>query len=73
MESINDLNDNIGSRPIVHGQDVFMPKTYKKLYDQLCSLENLHLAYKKTKKGKNSKWYVIEFEADLQNNLLKLK
>lgn len=47
--------------------------TYRNLYHKLCSYENLFLAYKKAKKGKSKKLYVVEFENDLQNNLLKLK
>ncbi len=48
-------------------------KTYNKLFDKLCSVENLYLAFKKAKKGKSKKWYVKEFESDIHNELLKLK
>lgn len=48
-------------------------KTYNNLYQKLCSLENLRLAFKKARKGKSTKWYVKEFEANLENGLLKLK
>lgn len=48
-------------------------KTYKKLYQKLCSYENLLLAFNKAKKGKTKKPYVIEFEANLQENLLQLQ
>jgi RNA-directed DNA polymerase len=48
-------------------------KTYRKLYPQLCSYENLELAFKKARKRKTMKDYVIEFEADLDNNLKQLK
>lgn len=48
-------------------------KTYKHLYSQLCSYENLELAYKKARKGKTLKPYVVEFEKDLQNNLHQLE
>ena len=47
--------------------------THRNLYAKLCSYENLFLAYKKAKKGKSKKLYVVEFESDLQNNLLKLQ
>src|SRR3989338_7780813 len=47
-------------------------KTYRNLFDQLCSLENLERAYKKARKGKTQKQYVLEFEQNLQNNLEKL-
>ena len=48
-------------------------KTYRNLYDKLCSYENLLLAFRKAKKGKTQKLYVIEFESKLEENLLKLQ
>ncbi|MEW6748447.1 MAG: hypothetical protein AB1295_01950 [Candidatus Micrarchaeota archaeon] len=48
-------------------------KTYKRLYSRLCSYENLELAFRKARKRKTRKGYVIEFEADLEKNLLQLK
>ncbi len=48
-------------------------KTYRNLYPQLCSYENLELAFKKARTGKTLKEYVIEFENDLEQNLLQLK
>ena len=48
-------------------------KTYGNLYSQLCSYENLELAWKKARKHKTLKEYVIEFESDLENNLSLLK
>ena len=48
-------------------------KIYKHLFQSLCSYENLSLAYKKAKKHKSKKPYVIEFEQNLQNNLYKLQ
>ncbi len=48
-------------------------KTYKNLYYQLCSYENLELAFQKARKRKTLKNYVIEFETDLQSNLKELK
>jgi len=48
-------------------------KAYKKLFERLCTLENLKLAFGKAKKGKSKKWYVREFESNLDNELLKLK
>lgn len=47
-------------------------KTYNQLYEKLCSFGNLELAFKKARKGKTRKYYVIEFEANLLENLLKL-
>jgi RNA-directed DNA polymerase len=48
-------------------------KTHKKLYDKLCSKENLYLAYRKARKGKSKKASVIEFEDNLEENLNKLQ
>ncbi len=48
-------------------------KTYKNLYSRLCSYENLFLAYKKAKKDKTTKTYVIEFGKNLEANLKKLE
>ena len=48
-------------------------KTYNNLYKQLCSIENLESAYNKAKKRKSEKWYVIEFEKNLEENLKTLK
>ena len=48
-------------------------KTYKNLYSKLCSYENLELAWKKARKRKTLKDYVIEFESNLEDNLLQLK
>jgi RNA-directed DNA polymerase len=45
----------------------------KNVYDQLCSFENLELAFKKARKGKTTKRYVIEFEDKLFENLEKLR
>lgn len=47
--------------------------TYNNLFDKLYSLENLQLAFKKARKGKTKKWYVKEFETNLENELTKLK
>ena len=47
-------------------------KTHKNLYSQIYSLENLALAWKKARKGKTKKDYVIEFEKDLIYNLMTL-
>jgi len=48
-------------------------ETYKTLYSRLCSYQNLELAFKKARKRKTLKTYVIEFEHDLQKNLEQLK
>ena len=40
-------------------------KSYNNLFNQIISFENLILAWKKARKGKTRKGYVIEFEHDL--------
>lgn len=42
-------------------------------YPQLCSYKNLELAFKRARKGKTQKDYIIEFEKDLKENLLELQ
>lgn len=48
-------------------------KTYKSLFSQLCTYDNLELAFKKARKRKTTKGDVIEFESDLESNLMQLK
>ena len=43
------------------------------LYSQLCSYENIELAFKKARKGKTLKLYVVEFEEKLDENLKQLQ
>lgn len=47
-------------------------KIYKNLYDHVCSLDNLILAWRKARKGKTKRHYVIMFEKNLVENLLRL-
>lgn len=47
-------------------------KTCNKAYSKIISLENLILAWKKARKGKTKKDYVIKFEEELFFNLLAL-
>ena len=48
-------------------------QTYRNLYTSLCSYENIFLAYKKAKKGKSLKPYVIEFEKKFNQKLESYK
>jgi len=48
-------------------------KTYNKLYEEICSMNNLANAWQKARKGKTKKGYVIEFEKGIRKNLLKLR
>lgn len=43
------------------------------LFDTLCSYENLSLAFKKARRGKTQKQYVIDFEKNIHENLLILR
>ena len=52
---------------------VFQMKTYNNLYSQIYSTKNLFLAWKKARKGKTKKDYVLEFEKDLGYNLKLLR
>lgn len=47
-------------------------KTYYKIYNKVCLRKNLMLAFRKAKKGKSSKEYVRDFEANLDTNISKL-
>ena len=72
---LNGNNRNLNYNNRVRGMVLsrgFQMKTYNNLYHKVCSLENLYLAYKKARKGKTKKDYVIEFEKNLFENLLKL-
>ncbi|MBU4308654.1 MAG: reverse transcriptase/maturase family protein [Nanoarchaeota archaeon] len=44
-------------------------KTHKNLYPEICDIKNLVFAWKKARKGKTKKDYVIKFEKDLPFNL----
>ena len=46
---------------------------FDSLYPELCSLKNLEIAFKKARKGKTTKDYVIKFEENLTENLLQLR
>ncbi len=52
---------------------VFPNAHEKDLYEQVCSIENLELAFKKARKGKTLKNYVIDFEKKLKENLHQLR
>ncbi len=44
-------------------------KTYKKLYEKLYSTNNLNLAFRKARKGKSKRDYVVDFEKDLEKSI----
>lgn len=48
-------------------------QTYRNLYNEMCTFENLHLAFKKAEKNKRLNPHILEFERNLENELLQLK
>ena len=48
-------------------------KTYKNIYQEIISEENLCLAYKKARKAKTKKDYVREFKKKLKENISELR
>ena len=48
-------------------------KTYKNLYSQIYTFENLHTAYRRARKGKRSRVEVAAFEFDMEQHLLQLQ
>ncbi|MCR4406308.1 MAG: reverse transcriptase/maturase family protein [Anaerolineae bacterium] len=48
-------------------------KTYKNLYPQICSFENLFAAYREAARGKRGRPNVARFEMELESNLLQLQ
>ena len=51
---------------------VFDMKTHRKLYERMISAGNLTLAWRRARRNKTSKPYVIEFERNLEKNLVEL-
>ncbi|CAN5625862.1 RNA-directed DNA polymerase [soil metagenome] len=48
-------------------------KRYGSLWQQVCDFENLHLAAKNAAKGKRYKSYVLEFNFNLENEIIRLQ
>ena len=48
-------------------------KSHNNLYEKLCSYDNLERAFKNAKKRKSTKFYVIEFEKNLKENIQLLR
>jgi hypothetical protein len=47
-------------------------KTYKHLYEQIRTKENIYKAYRKARLGKRKKFYVRKFESDVDANIDQL-
>lgn len=48
-------------------------KTHNDLYERIASMPNLILAWRKARKGKTKKLYIVEFEKNTRENLLALR
>lgn len=48
-------------------------KRFGNLYDKVCDMDNIFLAYTKARKGKLKSYGVIRFEKELDNNLLSIQ
>lgn len=48
-------------------------KRYGNLYDKICDIDNLRLAFYKASKHKHNKNYVINVESDLENKLIEIQ
>jgi len=48
-------------------------KTYRNLYPQICSFQNLLSAFWKARRHKSARPYVAAFEFDLERNLFRLE
>ena len=48
-------------------------KTYRNLYPQIISFENLYHAFRKARKGKRDRREVATFEYNLESNLFRLQ
>ncbi|MDO8660358.1 MAG: reverse transcriptase/maturase family protein [Candidatus Woesearchaeota archaeon] len=48
-------------------------KTRKNLFEKICSFENLHFAFQKARRGKNSINEVLLYNYNLERNLIKLQ
>ena len=72
--NFNDLgnNENSYAFEMALAPKIIAMKTHKNLYPRIYNKKNLVLAWKKARKGKTKKDYVIKFEEDLPQNLKSL-
>lgn len=68
----NNLNNNTRFVRITQALEAIIMEDHS-LYSEICSHENLEVAYNKAKKGKTVKNYVIQFERNLSEKLLQLR
>src|SRR3989338_2555006 len=69
------VNNHNALRGIAHyNAETFLLKNhYRDLWNELCSVQNLESAYKKARKHKTLRLYVLNFEKNLSENLDSLK
>ncbi len=68
------INNHNRLRGIAHSnaETLSLKTHYRDLWKELCSIDNLKYAYKKARKHKTQRQYVLEFEKDLIDNLESL-
>lgn len=73
--NINGNNRNLNNNNRARGMASSRDKTINRItpYEKLCSYQNLELAWKKARKHKTLKPYVVEFEKNLKDNLSLLR
>ena len=67
------LDNNNGAFGMVFCREFLLLTLIMDLYGVICSYDNLFLAYKKARKHKTTKPYVMDFEKNLKENLLLLR
>lgn len=71
-EADEQIRQALSGRPQGLGYRRIM-KRYKHLFEEVCSLENLHLAYLKARRGKQHRQAVEAFTFHLEGELLRLQ
>jgi RNA-directed DNA polymerase len=71
-------NNNINNAGLSRGMVLFIKythqmKSYKNIYFLICKYENLFLAWRKARKHKTKKQYVLDFEKDLVQSIVTLQ
>lgn len=68
----NSLINCIGSESEDSASALQNVKRLNNIYDKICTLDNLKLAYQNARKGKVKSYGVLAFEKDIEGNLTKL-
>jgi RNA-directed DNA polymerase len=75
--NLNSNNDNLANSNdngrMAQWLRYYNMRTYNKLYEEICSMNNLANAWRKARKDKTKKIYIIEFEKNLRENLHQLR